>query len=269
MKNTYTEMRRLSKKAGLTLIELLVVLVILIATGSLLVPTIKDALTRSHVSTCATTFPEVHQMMQRVQLEFGEFGDVFDSGIHTGGDVPVNDANATFTTEGAGELSVSDLSVDEVAALAAVGITTVVDHDSAATDFNVTFNIGATSRALSGDSTVITLTDDQADAIFLPNGGGGASVPTTSEKYVWFGIGRDWTLLGDLTPEPPVHFGDTAGVLPDEVHSRFGIIVQVADESGDPLERAEFKRTSYCIDGDGFETGDNHIEVYWTEVAGQ
>ena len=35
------------------------------------------------------------------------------------------------------------------------------------------------------------------------------------------------------------------------------------------LERAEYARVSYCIDGEGFETGDNHIEVYWEEVSGQ
>lgn len=253
-------------KAGLTLIELLVVLVILTGLGGLLVPTINNALTRTHIATCATTFPEVHQMMQRVQLEFGQFGTDFDSGIQTGGTTPVNAAaSATPVIQ---SVALTD---DEALALAAVGITSVVDHDPAATDYNITFNIGATQRLLvdsvatptaaSANPEVITLTAAQAEAIFLPAGG--------SEKYVWFGIGRDWSLLGDLAPEPPVHFGDTAGVLPDEVHSRFGIIMQVADEAGDALERAEFKRVSYCIDGEGFETGDNHIEVYWEEVSGQ
>ena len=53
---------------GLTLIELIVVLVILVGLGGLLVPTISNALSRTHVATCATTYPEVHQMMQRVEL---------------------------------------------------------------------------------------------------------------------------------------------------------------------------------------------------------
>ncbi|MEM8868338.1 MAG: type II secretion system protein [Verrucomicrobiota bacterium] len=209
MKNTSEVTRRLSKKAGLTLIELLVVLVILIATGSLLVPTIKDALTRSHVATCASSFPEVHQMMQRVQLEFGAFGTDFDSGVDTADTTtPVNAAASAAPV-----IQTEALTADEVTALAAVGITSVVDHDATADDYNITFNIGATSRTLADGEPVITLTDAQAEAVFLPVGAG--------IKYVWFGIGRDWTLLVDLAPEPPVHNGDTEGVLPDEVHSRF------------------------------------------------
>ncbi|MEM9446549.1 MAG: type II secretion system protein [Verrucomicrobiota bacterium] len=243
---------RRSKK-GLTLIELLVVLVILIGIGGLLVPTINNALTRTHVSSCATTFPEVHQMMQRVQLEFGEFGTDFDSGIDQDG-TAVNGTNFEA------------LSADQAAALAAVGITSVIDHDAAATatGFNVTFNInpdGDPARTLADGENVITLTQDQAQSIFLDHDG-------VADKYVWFGIGRDWSLLGSLAPEPPVHFGDTAGLLPDEVHSRFGVVFQVADADGD-FERAEFKRVSYSLDGADFETGDNHIEVYWEEVSGQ
>ncbi|MEM1083160.1 MAG: prepilin-type N-terminal cleavage/methylation domain-containing protein [Verrucomicrobiota bacterium] len=250
---------RKSKQAGLTLIELLVVLVILIGIGGLLVPTINNALTRTHVSTCAQTFPEVHQMMQRVQLEFGEFGTDFDSGIFGTG---TTTGTVGQSVNGA---NVENLTADEVTALAAVGIAGVVDHNDSAADYNVTFNIGSVARPLVADTPAITLTDAQAEQILLPNAGG----TNDGEKYVWFGIGRDWSLLSSLAPEPPVHFGDTAGVLPDEVHSRFGVIMQVADEAGDALERAEFKRTSYSLDGTNFETGDNHIEVYWEEVSGQ
>ncbi|MEM7698085.1 MAG: hypothetical protein AAF236_06745 [Verrucomicrobiota bacterium] len=199
-------------------------------------------------------------MMQRVQLEFGQFGTDFDSGVDTADTTtPVNDAGVV------GGIQTAPLTADEAAALAAVGITSVVDHDATAADYNVTFNIGATQRGLADTEPVITLTAAQADGIFLPSADG--------EKYVWFGIGRDWSLLGSLAPEPPVHFGDTAGVLPDEVHSRFGIIMQVGanNDAGtyEEFERAEFRRVSYCIDGEGFETGDNHIEVYWEEVSGQ
>ncbi|MEM1159186.1 MAG: prepilin-type N-terminal cleavage/methylation domain-containing protein [Verrucomicrobiota bacterium] len=254
-------MRSRKAQKGLTLIELLVVLVILVGIGGLLVPTINNALSRTHVATCATSFPEVHQMMQRVQLEFGEFGTNFDSGIYTGGSDPVNNSTVTFAAtgggaNGTGTLVAANLTANEVIGLAAVGIDSVVDHAAAPT--NVTFSIDGVARPLAAGGPVLTLTTAQADAIFLPTGGG--------EKYVWFGIGRDWSLLGNLAPEPPVHFGDTAGVLPDEVHSRFGVIFEVFD---DDEEAAQFRRVSYCIDGDAFETGDNHIEVYWQEISGQ
>jgi len=264
--NKNTQRAALKKRSGLTLIELLVVLVILIGLGGLLVPTITNALSRTHVSSCASTFPEVHQMMQRVQLEFGSFGTGFDSGIYTDGE-PVNNSITQGTgAAGAGTLAVENLTADEAAALAAVGITNVFDHSVPAP--NVTFDIGATTRPLGDAQPLITLTDAQASAIFLPNATDAGGTAESGEKYIWLGIGRNWSLLSNLTPEPPVHFGDTPGALPNEVHSRFGVIMQVADETGAALERAEFKRTSYCIDGSAFETGDNHIEVYWEEISG-
>ncbi|MEL6105971.1 MAG: prepilin-type N-terminal cleavage/methylation domain-containing protein [Planctomycetota bacterium] len=238
--------RAKSTRRGLTLIELIVVLVILVGLGGLLVPTISNALSRTHVSTCATTFPEVHQMMQRVLIETFDLGDSFDSAIDTGA------AGA-----GVNGQSVLTLNADDVAALAAAGITNVVDHDATAADFNITFNIGATPRALAVGGELITLTPAQAAQIYLPS--------AATDRYVWLGIGRSWTRLGDLAPEPPTHFGDTNGVLPDQAYSRFGIILQVADVDG-PFEVAEFKRVSYSLDGTNFETGDNHIEVYWEDV---
>lgn len=265
------KLRRRAQEAGLTLIELLVVLVILTGIGGLLIPTISSALSRTHVATCAQTFPEVHQMIQRAQLESGSYGTDFDSGIDTG----------TLTAGVNGQFTEA-LSDDEALALAAVGITSVVDHDASDPDYNVTFSIGATQRLLvdsvtapteaSANPEVITLTDLQAESIFLPSATGTATTSPTGEKYVWFGIGRDWSLLGSLAPEPPAHFGDTPGALPDEVHSRFGIVVQVADSTGAALETAQFVRVSYSLGntdgvaGADFETADNHIEVYWEEL---
>ena len=258
MKLDIKNIRRRAHQAGLTLIELLVVLVILTGIGGLLIPTISSALSRTHVATCAQTFPEVHQMIQRAQLESGSLGTAFDSGMYTGPGDPVNNSTATFTAtggggNGTGTLATDALTANEVAGLAEIGITSVVDHAAAPT--NVTFSIDGVTRALAASEEVITLTDAQAGDIFLPTGGG--------EKYIWLGIGRDWSLLGNLAPEPPAHFGDTPGALPDEVHSRFGIIVEVFDTADTP---AEYKRVSYCINGSDFETADNHVEVYWDEL---
>ncbi|MEM1228581.1 MAG: type II secretion system protein [Planctomycetota bacterium] len=260
-------------RRGLTLIELIVVLVILVGLGGLLVPTITNALTRTHVSTCAVTFPEVHQMMQRVQLEFAGFGTNFDSGIIAGGD-PVNNsaANTLGGGGGSGALLAANLTAGEASALVAVGITSVVDHVPTNAGYDVTFAIGGdagpTVRSIAANTNLITLTDAQAQAIFLPNAtnGTGTVAPTTGQKYVWFGIGRNWSLLRQLAPEPPTHFGDAPGALADQVHSRFGIIMQVTDSTGTALERAIFRGVSYCIDGDVFETGDNHVANYYLEV---
>jgi prepilin-type N-terminal cleavage/methylation domain-containing protein len=237
---------RRARRAGLTLIELLVVLVILTGIGGLLIPTINNALSRTHVATCAANFPEVHQMFQRVQLEFGQFGTGFDSGIETG--------SPTASVNG---YEIQPLTAGEAAALANVGILGVVDHDPAAPGYNVTFNIGSTPRTLEAGGNLITLTPAQADDIFLPTANG--------EKYVWLGIGRNWSHLGNLAPEPPVHFGDTVGQLPNEVHSRFGGVFLVSNADG-PLTRARFTRVTLGLDGVGFETADEHLEVYWQDL---
>ena len=269
MKNKTTldgiTVRRNILRQGLTLIELLVVLVILIGIGGLLIPTISNALGRTHVSTCAQSFPEVHQMIQRAIIEGGSIGDNFDSGIYEDGSA-VNNSALTFTNfeeggaNGTGTLATAALTAGEAASLTNAGITTVVDHADAATD--PTFEIDGVDRAIADGETLITLTLAQAEGIFLPatdDGAGGIE-----EKYVWLGIGRSWSQLSSLAPEPPTHFGDTPGAFPDQVHSRFGVIMEVFD---DVDASAEFRRVSYCLNGSDFETGDAHIGIYWNEIA--
>ncbi|MEM1228570.1 MAG: prepilin-type N-terminal cleavage/methylation domain-containing protein [Planctomycetota bacterium] len=242
-------------RRGLTLIELIVVLVILVGLGGLLVPTISNALSRTHVATCATSFPEVHQMIQRRLAETFDIGTGFDTAVTTAG-AAVNSSGGTLT--------IRTLDANEVAALSALGITTVFDSDPTVAGYNPTFSIGATSETVAVGTQVIELTDAQAQSIFLPTDNG--------EIYIWLGIGRTWTGLSELAPEPPTHFGDTNGVLPDQAYSRFGLVIQLGENDNaatpafEAFEQAEYKRVSYSLDGDAFETGDNHIEVYWEDV---
>ncbi|MEM1210697.1 MAG: type II secretion system protein [Planctomycetota bacterium] len=260
---------RNARRRGLTLIELVVVLTILIALGSLLVPVIGNALNRSHVSTCAQNIPDITAMLQRAELFTGDFGNGWSTGIITGTDQPVNNSAALFTLTGgggntAGTLVAEQLQADEVLALADLGITTVYYHDDPTTDgFNVTFSPydpTAAGTTLATGAEVITLTDAQAQSIYLP-------VPVAGEKYIWLGIDKSWSLLGTVTPEPPVHFGDTPTAFPEECYSRFGAIFKLTDEvDGDDEASAEFVRVSYCLDGTNFETADNHIGIYWDEL---
>jgi len=248
--------RSRKSQKGLTLIELLVVLVILVGIGGLLLPTINSALSRTHVATCASNFAEVHQMVQRQIIETGGVGDNFDSGI-------ADTVVAAGATAGVNGQNVDVLTVAEVDALNNLGINTVLDRGPAFGD--PTFDIDPQQETLVGTTSVAVILDvAQAQEIYLPTGNG--------ERYAWFGIGTGWTGLGTVAPEPPVHFGDTPGFLPDEVYSRFGIVVQLGDAGG-TFETAEFKRVSYTLgdtdDSDTnaeFETSDNHIAVYWTDV---
>lgn len=233
-------------QAALTLIELIVVLIILVGLGGLLVPAISNALTRTHVSTCLANFPEVTSMLVRSEVISGSYGDGWTNPM----------ASGDFALKGT-------LTTDEIASLAAVGMINFTEIDPSVPDYNVTFNNGVTSgngSPLTTSDAVVLLDGATANELFLPTVG--------SERYVFFAIDKSWSLLGTLAPEPPVHFGDTPGALPDEAYSRFGGVFQVADAAGNPLSVARFRRVTVHV-GSEFETADNHAAIYWDKVAGK
>lgn len=272
----FTRTHEPSRQRGLTLIELVVVLTILVATGGILVPVINNALTRSHVATCATNFSEVSKMLIAANATIGNFGDNWTTGVFgagAGAGDPVNNSVATPDGGGAffggGTLAVGNLTADQAAAMNDLGIANVCNHgDPAAIDaYDVTFNngidtLGGTCVTLDETVDVIVLTPAQVAEVYMPAAEAG-------QQYIWLGIDKSWTLLGTLTPEPPAHFGDTEGALPNQAYSRFGGVFLVDDGgAGTGDGSAEFRRVSYNLDGTLFETGDNHIGIQWDEVQG-
>ena len=246
------------RQRGLTLIELVVVLTILIAVGGILVPVIGNALTRSHVATCATNIPEVSKMLVAANATLGTFGTNWNTGVFgagTNADEAVNDVFGPKTGL-TGEVRL--LTTAEATSLDDAGIGNICDHaDQTTAEFNVTFNNFSDTQCEAPADTVhvIALNAAAYQAVNLP-------APTGA--YIWLGIDKNWSLLGTMTPEPPVHFGDTAGALPHEVYSRFGAVFEVGNGP------ATFKRVTYNIEGaaDSFETADNHVGIHWQEVHG-
>lgn len=252
--------KRAANRRGLTLIELVVVLTVLVSLGSLLVPIVGNALTRSHVATCAQNIPAINRMLSTAIVTTGSYGDgwstgVFDSAATTVGDAAVNDVDgAVVAGGGTSTLVVDQLTTAEAGVLADVGITQLFDHGDPAvvTDYDVTFNNGLTANASVDGAHVIVLTPAQY---------GGLSLAAPEGRYIWLGIDKSWTGIGTLCPEPPVHFGDTPGAYPNECYSRFGAVFDVSSEA------AVFKTVTYNLDGsDAFETADNHIAIHWNEV---
>lgn len=249
--------RNSAARRGLTLIEMVVVLVILTALGSILVPVVGGALTRSHLSTCLTNFPEVTKMLAGANAIQGTYGDGW-----------TNPAAAAPETAGALDFAgkIGNLTDDQIGGLADLGLVNFSGIDTTTAEYNVTFNNGvsqdpATLAALTDTTDVVILSAADAEDLYLPAAG-------ANQQYVFFALDKSWSLLGELTPEPPVHFGDTPGALPHEVYSRWGAVFLV--DSGDATAdngngSAEFKRVTVHIAG-GFETGDNHSGVYWQEV---
>lgn len=242
-----------SRRRGLTLIELVVVLVILTALGAILVPVIGSAITRAHLATCLTNFPEVTRMLNQASNLQGTLGDGWTNPI----------ASGDF---GAG----APLTDDQIAALADLGLENFTTIDTSIAEYNVTFNNGvepvdfvATPAPLTDTTNVVVLSAAQVTESYLPPAEAG-------QQYVFFAIDKSWTLLGTVTPEPPVHFGDTPGALPDEVYSRWGAIFLVDDGDGaiDGDGSASFQKVTVHIDG-AFETADNHSAVYWQDIDTQ
>lgn len=258
--------RATKTRRGLTLIELIVVLVILIGLGGLLVPAITNALTRTHVSTCAQNFSEITQALLRHDALNGGFGSQWDTGaVGATGGQHINDAEATLAT--------SPVTVDDVNALNAAGILSVVPFATGVTEATATFgedrydavfplvNGGTPAAPTAPAVNLVALTADQAEDLGLEVG-----------RHFWLGLGTNWTGLRDQAFESPVHFGDTPGRLPNQVYSRFGAVFTVGVGPAatlTPLERARFRGVTYTLNGEEFEVSDEHIGIYWNEVNTQ
>lgn len=265
---TFTAFRgRARNSRGLTLIELVVVLTILVALGGIVVPVVGNFFTRSHVATCTTNIPELSKLMIMKASENGAYPDGFQTGIasaaFTHGAISVASGDVVNNTlNGASGLQTHTLTADEVLALNGAGITTVYDHGVAS---DPTFEIDPTSRTLAAGQELVALTNEQAEAISLPIGTG-TSTAIANQRYVWLGLGPECTLFGAVAMEAPAHFGDDPDRGPNDVFSRFGAIFQLADETGGALETAKFKRITYSIDGEVFETIDSHVQVFWEDT---
>ncbi|MEM9347598.1 MAG: type II secretion system protein [Planctomycetota bacterium] len=258
-----TPQRRSLHRRGLTLIELVVVLIILTALGAILVPIIGNAITRSHLSTCLTNFPEVTKMLNTAQAVNGNLGDGWTNPVDA---VVTNDAGSTDQFVAA---QVGQLTADQIAGLVDLGMENFTSVSPTAA--NVTFDNGVVTGGgvpLTDTTDVVVLTAADAEGLYLPAAG-------ANQQYVFFTLDKSWSLLGNLTPEPPVHFGDTPGALPDECYSRWGAIFLV--DSGDAIPgngngSATFQRvTVHISDGtdSAFETADNHSAVYWEDIDTQ
>ncbi len=251
--------RSAARRRGLTLIELVVVLTILVALGAILVPVVGNALTRSHLSTCLTNFPEVTKMLIQAEATRGTLGDGWTNPV----DAPEFASRAGALTDDQID-ALDDLMAPGGNATAGTGEAVFTSIVATTPGFNVTFENGVTpggGAALTNTTDVVVLTAADAEGLYLPAAG-------ANQQYVFFAIDKSWSLLGDLTSEPPVHFGDTEGALPHQVYSRWGAIFLV--DSGDAIAdnengSAEFKRVTVHVGG-AFETADNHSGVYWQEV---
>jgi Tfp pilus assembly protein PilE len=267
-------------RKGLTLLELVVVLTILVALGGILVPVLGNFLTRSHAATCSTNIPELSKAVLLHNTEKASLPNRWQTGIALGA-IPAGQlfqgsaalaagdiVNVTLNSVGANPQAAQayTLVTADVDALTAAGITAVLNHGVLAE--NPTFDIAATEAVVAVGTNLITLSNRQARDVNLPHDNTVANLDVQAlQRYVWLGFGPENTLFGNGALEAAVMFGDDPDRLPTNMYSRFGAVVQLANDNGVALETAKFKRVTYSVDGLKFETVDSHVKVFYEDIA--
>ncbi len=217
-----------SRKSGLTLIELLVVLTILIALGGIVISSLPGLLKRTQSATAAANVPEIDSAIRRKLItDRGLLGNRFDSlvsGAGTSGSIPEYVGGADF-------LEGTDLSPAEVEALKSLGITELIPATESVG--NATFDSHQQQPVVLGSGAVVcSVAATRQDAVMerLWN-----IAPGQPSRYLVFGVGSRCTLVGGsesaLFPEAPVHFSEQANSSPQNMYSRYLIVVELKPAS--------------------------------------
>ncbi len=251
---------RLTVRSGLSLLELLVVLTILIALGGIVVSTLPGMLKRTQVATAASNIPEIDATIRRTSmLSQGKIGNRFDA-LVAGSDSL--DGNIPSYIGGAEAFETTNLSVADVGALREIGITELVP--AAAATVNATYNShDQTPVEIGSDSNVCSLSDDFAMTI-LPQDWN--LEPAENAKYIVVGLGEQCSMVGAgqqaAFSESPVHFSDSREQSPDEMYSRYLLLVEI--RSVDELKSVA-RYVGAAIPGqNGIHSVSRELEDYYT-----
>ena len=253
--------RRSTDRTGLSLLELLVVLTILIALGGIVVSTLPSMLQRTQVATAAANVPEIESTIRRVAiLSQGQIGNRFDSLISGSASL---DGNVPSYIGGSEIFESISLSPAEIEALRLVGITELVP--AAEDTENATF--GSHDQlpvAIGTDSRVCLLSHESA--VVLLKEGWNLEVEVGS-RFLVVGLGEQCSLVGAgpkaAFPEAPVHFSDERDQSPEDMYSRYLVLVELKPASESKFV-ARFAGTG--IPGrNGIKSVSNELESYYTE----
>jgi len=238
-------------RRGLTLMELVIVMVVLIGLAGMVVPMLPSMVTRAHTSSHATNVGEIIKLVETFSALNNSYPDNLDNLVATGGGSGALNPNlpgagtagvltqptAGWTTPCGGEVIAGVLTAPQIAALNAVGLTTVwpVDATTGGTQdlVNAPYGAAAAGAAIGADTAVLSGTAAQR----LYN------EPTSSSAtYAVFGFGSKASIVGHGVPEAPVHFSDEPGDLSNAslTYARYGLVFRVTDTAGRTLNRAQF-----------------------------
>lgn len=210
---------------GLSLLELLVVLTILIALGGIVVSTLPGMLKRTQVATAAANVPEIDSTIRRnAVLSQGEIGNRFDSLVSGAGSL---DGSIPPYIGGSDILETTSLSPPEVEALRLIGITELVPAE--AQTENATFSShDQLPVGVGSDTNVCTLSSEVTQTLLREDWNFEA---VDGAKYVLLGLGEQCSLVGAgpraAFSETPVHFSDDRNQSPEEMYSRYLLLVEL------------------------------------------
>jgi len=256
------QLRRTSvaiRRRGLTLIELVVVMVILAALAGIVVPLLPGMVGRAHTSSSATNVGEIAKAIQTHQALQLSYPDNFDSLVDTTGALV-----GYLPGAGAGQLTTATLTDETADALIDAGIANMAQMIPAPAsnpgDFSPTFfpygtdrDVPPTSTALADGVAVASLTGAAANRLFA------APVGAT---YALFGVGSRTTMQGRSLQDAPVHFPESANDSPSVAYSRYAVVFQLTDGSGNPLKSARMVGVCAFHD-DTVVSLNDHVAEYW------
>jgi prepilin-type N-terminal cleavage/methylation domain-containing protein len=264
-------------RKGLTLLELVVVVAILAALAGILVPLLPSLMYRTHAATGATNNVEV---TKAVQLYAGLTNQQYPNQLDS---IVVGSTLATYVLNGpsaAPQLSADTLQPGEATALSNAGITRVApmienpgttnttdyQNDWAATFFPYGNDVSVTPTFVAPTHAAFI-----TPAVVAQKFGGNWPGNTSGSKarYAVFGLGKFSTIVGTGMDEAPVWFnpGSTNGVSndPNTTYSRFGLVFQVADDSGAALTTASFVGVVE-LGGWGVASRDDNLNFFYSET---
>ncbi|MDG1873195.1 MAG: hypothetical protein P8J27_04750 [Mariniblastus sp.] len=252
---------RYSNRSGLSLLELLVVLTILIALGGIVVSTLPGMLRRTQVATAAANIPEIDATIRRnATLTQGQIGNRFDSLISGSASL---DGGIPDYIGGSEIFMAASLSASETQALQSIGITELVP--AIAETLNATFGSHDQLPVQIGTDTRVCVLESEAALQILLEGWN--FEPVEESKYLVFGLGEQCTLVGAgpkaTFSEPPVHFSDDRDQSPEEMYSRYLILVEVR-----PLSDSESvaRYVGAGIPGkNGIHSVSKELEIYYSD----
>jgi prepilin-type N-terminal cleavage/methylation domain-containing protein len=257
-----------SKRSGLTLVELIIVLVILAALAGVVVPLFPSMQERTHTASGASNLSEVGKLVQTYDQLYQTQPTDFDALLSSSGAIPdYLPQNASGQPLG-GQITAGPLSPAQRTALVNAGIVRLqtlhgtraaLDTAGGSTTFNpydggiVTLTTGTPSVAFLAEAMV----EGNAGVVSDPGGING-------DSYVLFGFGKRCSMVGKVTMDAPVHFGESPAENAANVYSRVGLVYRVTRGGTvtTNLSRAEFVG-AVDLHGDGIIGIGSHLEEYY------